>query len=957
MSAVLRDYRPSTLERYLRIAWLLMMFLTSSDVNFGDVLLQHLLDFLAAARASHSQDREIHQISAQSAIKARWLARQAQWTTLSTALDSPVVRAYAVRGTAADRKEAMPIPWCIVAAWEQLICQQRTALCTKLSLGAILLATHASLRFGDIQRIDLSSLSLSCTALHGICYATKTTNQGQPFAVSLCGVSGRCTASCWTLHWLAALREAVQSTGTELKQVDFVWFNAQPELAALQEIAPASYCTAMLVLRWAATLPWHPPGQGLRPSEAKQLTLHSMKSTALASAAQLRLDKELRLMQGHHRVIETAQHCTPATMFLPVLMSSTASAKPSHRVSSGQTPVPEPPFSLPSGPPLLKLPADALLQGDWKVFATRHEFLAAEHCPATAAYASQTQPTQVDVEDLTSAGPIAPSDEEVEMVEKEACNVFECVPEQLCTALKGTGIQSIPDFAFAYNETLALKNPSTALPWPAFAERCTVVRRIQFLDGDAMPSVRLLSIVQKWFAPGGSIAWIPWQLRLSQKQYQEITESKTTKTLRTEAQFLSTALFDETPELPVDHVRLSPAWLGRIQTVFRNAIALCKGAHLARLKAFDLDLATHSPADNSLRTVTATELVAADRKLWQELAALHSAGWSLDDALHELTTVLSDSGNLYLQCRANLRLRLRRNSDKTEQAQAPAMLSAQKLAQALLSETQSTEGGSQAQKVLPTIDTEEGDYSSDDSELQAETIRFFLQVSSPEFEVSLRDLDPMHCLEAPQASRPELSTPLPSSGQWIPAPHSIDTASDLQGPHLEHCRGNWTAAEHSPELLAQLIQQEVDKGFVSRFEGTEEDAALQWPKGTAIGKLNVVMAEGRDPRLVLDSSVCGLNQAVHIPGHVALPTASDVQRTFLAEDCYAQQTALSIDFKGTLHSIAPYAWQAFYDSLNEQVFEVGSLKISSKVDERSISAKKAALSWNGFGNALRTSNL
>ena len=174
-----------------------------------------------------------------------------------------------------------------------------------------------------------------------------------------------------------------------------------------------------------------------------------------------------------------------------------------------------------------------------------------------------------------------------------------------------------------------------------------------------MPSVRLLSIVQKWFAPGGSIAWIPWQLRLSQKQYQEITESKTTKTLRTEAQFLSTALFDETPELPVDHVRLSPAWLGRIQTVFRNAIALCKGAHLARLKAFDLDLATHSPADNSLRTVTATELVAADRKLWQELAALHSAGWSLDDALHELTTVLSDSGNLYLQCRANLRLRLR----------------------------------------------------------------------------------------------------------------------------------------------------------------------------------------------------------------------------------------------------------------------------------------------------------
>ncbi|CAE7730100.1 unnamed protein product, partial [Symbiodinium sp. KB8] len=139
--------------------------------------------------------------------------------------------------------------------------------------------------------------------------------------------------------------------------------------------------------------------------------------------------------------------------------------------------------------------------------------------------------------------------------------------------------------------------------------------------------------------------------------------------------------------------------------------------------------------------------------------------------------------------------------------------------------------------------------------------------------------------------------PLPSSGQWAQAPHSIDASTDLQGPHLEHCRGNWTAAEQSPELLAQLIQQEVEKGFVKCFEGTEEDAALQWPKGTAIGKLNVVIAEGRDPRLVLDNTVCGLNPAVHIPERVALPTASDVQRTFLAEDCYAQQTALSIDFK------------------------------------------------------------
>ena len=45
-----------------------------------------------------------------------------------------------------------------------------------------------------------------------------------------------------------------------------------------------------------------------------------------------------------------------------------------------------------------------------------------------------------------------------------------------------------------------------------------------------MPSVRLLSIVHR-----------SWQLRLSEKQYQELIESKASRTIRTEAAFLSTA--------------------------------------------------------------------------------------------------------------------------------------------------------------------------------------------------------------------------------------------------------------------------------------------------------------------------------------------------------------------------------------------------------------------------------
>ena len=177
----------------------------------------------------------------------------------------------------------------------------------------------------------------------------------------------------------------------------------------------------------------------------------------------------------------------------------------------------------------------------------------------------------------------------------------------------------------------------------------------EHLDSDTMPSIRLLSLVHQWFRPHGSIKWVPWQLRLSAKQYQEIIEARTAKTLRTEAQLISTALFDETPEQCIDKAFLSPAWLTRCQTVMRNAIALCNGARLRILKAFDakvFELATQSmAADSGLRTVNTAELLQADRKLWSELGAMHSEGWSLDEALHEMTKVRSDMHAL-LQPRA-----------------------------------------------------------------------------------------------------------------------------------------------------------------------------------------------------------------------------------------------------------------------------------------------------------------
>ena len=160
----------------------------------------------------------------------------------------------------------------------------------------------------------------------------------------------------------------------------------------------------------------------------------------------------------------------------------------------------------------------------------------------------------------------------------------------------------------------------------------------EHLDSDTHPTITLLSLVQQGFRAHGTIKRVPWQLRMSAKTYQELIDARTARTLKTEAQLISDALFDKTPpEVSIAPGGINPAWLMRTQVVFSNAVVICAGAHLRMLHASDkriFDLATQSLApDSGLREVHTQELLQADR---------NSEGWSLDEALHELTKVRSD---------------------------------------------------------------------------------------------------------------------------------------------------------------------------------------------------------------------------------------------------------------------------------------------------------------------------
>ena len=143
---------------------------------------------------------------------------------------------------------------------------------------------------------------------------------------------------------------------------------------------------------------------------------------------------------------------------------------------------------------------------------------------------------------------------------------------------------------------------------------------------------------------------------------------------------------------------------------------------------------------------------------------------------------------------------------------------------------------------------------------------------------------------------------IPTSHQWQQRQDTLSDTSqdDIQ---LQQCTGNWTRAERDPALLRSLVNKEIQAGHVAAFAGDRAAAAKHWPQGMAVGKLNIVLAEGRDPRLVLDSTVCNANTLCRIPEHVALPSAHEVMKSFQHRDAYGNWIALALDFKAARKTI------------------------------------------------------
>ena len=122
-------------------------------------------------------------------------------------------------------------------------------------------------------------------------------------------------------------------------------------------------------------------------------------------------------------------------------------------------------------------------------------------------------------------------------------------------------------------------------------------------------------------------------------------------------------------------------------------------------------------------------------------------------------------------------------------------------------------------------------------------------------------------------------SPLTPVGLWE-ANHSPQE----DPPALQVCQDNWSSANHGCCFIEEI----------PNIKETER----RWPKGIALGKLGVVCADNRDPRLVLDSTICGMNGRCHLPEKQRLPDLRHV--SFFLSTCpplQEERQGASLDVK------------------------------------------------------------
>ena len=172
----------------------------------------------------------------------------------------------------------------------------------------------------------------------------------------------------------------------------------------------------------------------------------------------------------------------------------------------------------------------------------------------------------------------------------------------------------------------------------------------EVISPETMPSSRLLSLAYQHHAKR-EYPWIPWRYRMSQSKMDDMVIYHKPKVPRVEGLQLHQLLLDEPPALDINNTGMGVNAIRNMLDIHNTALALVGACHLQRLRAYSLRfmsfLTQRLDSDSGLRTPNVLEAQAADKQLWSIIHDLvMDQGFTLDNALHEITQLRTDMASL-----------------------------------------------------------------------------------------------------------------------------------------------------------------------------------------------------------------------------------------------------------------------------------------------------------------------
>ena len=155
---------------------------------------------------------------------------------------------------------------------------------------------------------------------------------------------------------------------------------------------------------------------------------------------------------------------------------------------------------------------------------------------------------------------------------------------------------------------------------------------------------------------------------------------------------------------------------------------------------------------------------------------------------------------------------------------------------------------------------------------------------------------------------------VPPSG-CFPVNDKPDSPSTPSSVHL----ANWSSADKEPQTTADLVEEEHKQGWVYRFNGSIDDAKEHFSH-PAVGQVGVAFSSTRPPRLVVDSSVCRVNDRCKLPERTTLPSAKDVIRCFPLRNNPHDLAGFSLDITSLSRSKLQINGFLVFDSMTHYTF-------------------------------------